>query len=179
MSVPSNRIERFFQNPSAEADFLESSVWGVDCELEDAPAAFPEPESYLSPEGAAEVIRLKLQCSELAAKVATCEETITGLSRRLSQLEVLVPAILESPSFDEVQSAIARVTLFTNEIFDSKAVIAQLDDCDLPGRRYFEVAVTEAGDVEAAVSKNHQWHLRLAELPSNTRGLFSLIIDPQ
>ncbi|MCC7085366.1 MAG: hypothetical protein IT427_10200 [Pirellulales bacterium] len=147
-----------------------------DCEPSDE-IKLPEPDNYLSPEGVAEVIRLKLQISEMEMQLAEQAEQLADQQNRLRFVESIVPSLLGSATYFEVRDAIERVKSITASLFSRVSGPVEHEDCEVAGERYFEFAVKCNGDVDKALAKHHDWHASVSALPPNVRSLFRLSFD--
>jgi hypothetical protein len=84
---------------------------------------------------------------------------------------------IKRPSHLEIAQALALVREITSQVFSGPFECNEKEDCEIAGDRFFEVRVVDPGEIGAILTRDEEWHRRVASLPASLVGLFRLAID--
>jgi hypothetical protein len=91
----------------------------------------------------------------------------------------LVAVKSQGPDPSELLRALEEAKTITRQVFSRSFECVEQEDAEIVGDRHFEFRVLDDGDLADILSRDDEWHRRIAMLPVSLVGLFRLAIDVQ
>jgi hypothetical protein len=89
----------------------------------------------------------------------------------------LVTVKAPGPDPSELMRGLEEAKTITRQVFSGPFECLEQEDAEIVGDRHFVFRVLDDGDLADILSRDDEWHRRIATLPPDMVGLFRLSID--